>query len=145
LPPEPGLQSDPIQPFDLALLAKALISIGVVALAGVIETVANDAAEVAADQTYEILDGVRRATAAQLTGATTISAEVVDSNMLSHGVSELPIDQLLSPKQSIDLCGGGFDRWNSVLEGTRAGNTLPPILVTPGASGIPISNVTIGP
>jgi hypothetical protein len=102
------------------------------------------AAETTAGQTYQIMDGVRRATAANLTGATTINAEILDANMVSQGVQQVPINSLLSPKEFIDLSGSGAYRWNRVLEGTQNGANLPPIQITPGSSGIPIQNVTIG-
>ena len=47
------------------------------------------AAETTAGQTYQIMDGVRRATAANLTGATTIDAEILDANMVSQGVQRI--------------------------------------------------------
>ena len=37
------------------------------------------------------MDGVRRATAANLTGATTIEAEILNANMVSQGVRQVPI------------------------------------------------------
>jgi hypothetical protein len=82
--------------------------------------------------------------AANLTGATTIQAQIVDANMVSQGIQEVPITSLLSPYESINLNGSGLSRWNSVLEGTQSGAQLPPILITPGSSGIPIQNVTVG-
>jgi hypothetical protein len=102
------------------------------------------AADATAGQAYQIMDGVRRATAANLTGATTIDAEILDANMVSRGVQQVPINSLLSPKDFIDLSGSGAYRWNRVLEGTQNGAKLPPIQITPGSSGIPIQNVTIG-
>jgi len=105
---------------------------------------ACSAAETTAGQTYQIMDGVRRATAANLTGATTIDAEILDANMVSQGVQQVPINSLLSPKEFIDLSGSGAYRWNRVLEGTQSGATLPPIQITPGSIGTPIRNVTIG-
>ena len=97
-----------------------------------------------ADQTYQIMDGVRRTVAANQTGATTIQAEILDANMVSQGVQQVPINSLLSPKEFIDLSGSGAYRWNRVLEGTQNGANLPPIQITPGSSGMPIQNVTIG-
>ena len=102
------------------------------------------AAETTASQTYQIMDGVRMATAANLTGAITIDAEILDVNMVSQGVQQVPINSLLSPKEFIDLSGSGAYRWNRVLEGTQNGANLPPIQITPGSLGIPIRNVTIG-
>lgn len=95
-------------------------------------------------RTFHILDGVRRAAAADLSGATTIQAEIFDANMVSQGIQNVPINSLLSPKDFIDLNGSGLYRWNRVLEGTRAGAELPPIQITPGNLGTPIRNVTIG-
>jgi len=102
------------------------------------------AAETTAGQTYQIMDGVRRSAAANLTGATTIQAEILDANMVSQGIRQVPMNSLLSPKEFIDLSGSGAYRWNRVLEGTRTGARLPPIQITPGSSIIPIRNVTIG-
>jgi hypothetical protein len=49
------------------------------------------AAETTGGQTYQIMDGVRRAAAANLTGATTIQAEILDANMVrSMGLTTLP-------------------------------------------------------
>lgn len=79
------------------------------------------------NQTFQILDGVRRATAANLKGATTIQAEILDANMASQGVQQVPINSLLSPYETINLNGSGLARWNSVLEGTQSGATFPPI------------------
>jgi RHS repeat-associated protein len=95
-------------------------------------------------QTFQILDGVRRATAANLNGATTIQAEIFDANMVSQGIQEVPISSLLSPKGFIDLNGSGLYRWNRVLDGTQSGAELPPIQITPGNFGTLIKNVTIG-
>jgi RHS repeat-associated protein len=95
----------------------------------------------AGDQTFQILDGVRRATAANLNGAATIQAEILDANMVSQGVQQVPINSLLSPYETISSEGSGLVRWNSVLNGTRSGATFPPITVTPGSSGIPIGSV----
>lgn len=64
--------------------------------------------------------------------------------MISQGVREVPINALLSPKEFIDLSGSGLKRWASVVKATETGVKLPPIIVTPGKSGIPIRNVVIG-
>jgi RHS repeat-associated protein len=102
------------------------------------------AVETTAGKTFQIMDGVRRAAAANLTRATTIKAEILDANMVSQGVRQVPLNSLLSPKGFIDMSGSGAYRWNRVLEGTQIGAKLPPIQITPGSSGIPIQNVIIG-
>lgn len=50
---------------------------------------------------YRIMEGVRRAKAAQLFGHTEIRAEVVDPSGQSFGEGEIPIDSLRSPKEKI--------------------------------------------
>ena len=122
----------------------AAMNAGLIVSAMVPGPEASVAAETTAGQTYQIMDGVRRATAANLTGATTIDAEILDANMVSQGVQQVPINSLLSPKEFIDLSGSGAYRWNRVLDGTQSGATLPPIQITPGSIGTPIRNVTIG-
>jgi RHS repeat-associated protein len=114
-------------------------------LALVIGTAGVEAApvaeEAASKQFYEILDGVRRAKAAAEAGQTTIPAQV-------NGVGDVidvSIDQLLSPKESIDAYSSeaNLQRWLNTLERTMSGETPPPINVTPGQVGTPIANVTV--
>jgi hypothetical protein len=89
---------------------------------------------------FEILDGVRRAKAAELAGMTTIKAEVLG---MSGQTIDVPIEALLSPKAAIDATGAGLGRWLTTLQQTSAGSVPPPILVQPGARGTPIPDVRI--
>jgi len=52
---------------------------------------ANLVAAEGGSQTFQIMDGVRRATAANLTGATTIAAEILNANIVSQGVRQVRI------------------------------------------------------
>ena len=98
-------------------------------------TAAHESAE-----TFKIIDGVRRAKAAEMSGKATISAEVEGA---SGKVAEVAIRSLRSPKEAIETAGAGAGRWERVLQGTRDGAELPPILVRPGSSGIPVKDVKI--
>ena len=90
--------------------------------------------------TYKIVDGVRRSKAAELTGNATIRAEIEGTG---GKTGEIAIDALRSPKEVIETAGSGAKRWASVLEGTRAGADMPPILVRPSSAGIPIRDVKV--
>jgi hypothetical protein len=91
---------------------------------------------------YEVLDGVRRAKAAAELGQETIAAEIqIGGKTVASGL--VPVSSLLSPtKSAIDVSTStGLQRWLSVLNGTRAGDALPSIIIQPGARGIPIPGV----
>lgn len=90
--------------------------------------------------TFQIMDGVRRAKAAQLAGSSSIRAEVLGSG---GKVVDIPLEALLSPKTSIDTSGAGLSRWLTTLQQTLAGSPPPPILVQPGGQGTPLTQVVI--
>ena len=51
----------------------------------------------------------------------------------------LPLSALRSPKTAIDVNTPSLmQRWLNVLNGTRAGDALPPIRVQPGQQGTPL-------
>jgi len=65
-----------------------------------------------ADETFEILDGVRRSKSADFVGNKTIPGEIFESGGKSLGVTDLRIDSLRSPKTTIDISDvGGSDRF----------------------------------
>lgn len=93
-------------------------------------------------QTFEILDGVRRAKAAAELGQTTIEAQVeIGGKVVQTG--RVPIDALRSPfKSALDVSTPPLmQRWLRVFQGTRSGDPLPPIVIQPGASGTPIQQL----
>jgi RHS repeat-associated protein len=92
-----------------------------------------------ADVTYQIIDGVRRAKAASELGQETLAAEVqVAGRTVASG--QVSVSSLLSwTKTVIDVSTPtNLQRWLSVLNGTRAGDPLPPIIIQPGTTGTPI-------
>jgi len=94
------------------------------------------------DTTYLILDGVRRAKAAQILGIDSIRARIVDidSGYLGPEV-DLPISNLRSPKAEFELQGyWRWDRWQRVLDGIASDSDMAPIEVIPG-EGVPINEV----
>jgi len=94
-----------------------------------------------AEQTFEILDGVRRSKAVEMAGGSTIRAEVIGSG---GRIVEVPLDALRSPKTVIDATtNSGLSRWLNTLRQTLGGSEPPPILVQPGARGTPIPQVTV--
>ncbi|MBI2803382.1 MAG: hypothetical protein HYX68_00180 [Planctomycetes bacterium] len=82
---------------------------------------------------YLIMDGVRRAKAAQLHGHDQITAEIVDGSGISLGNGYIPLDALLSPKRSIRrITSSDQNRWERVIEGaSHATLPFPPIVVQP--------------
>ena len=115
----------------------------------VVDDIAESARALAGDasQTFEILDGVRRSKSADLVGNKTIPAEIIDAQQRNLGVTDLPIDSLLSPKSSIDISTSReADRFfRNNLDRARAGSVPPPITVTSGSRGIPIRDVVLDP
>jgi hypothetical protein len=61
------------------------------------------ATSVSSGDSFEILDGVRRAKAAQMSGQATIPARMDDGSGALGPVVDLPIEELLSPKPAIDI------------------------------------------
>jgi RHS repeat-associated protein len=93
--------------------------------------------------TYEILDGVRRAKAAEMLGHKTIPANIYDAAGNLVGKTDIPIDSLRSPKDLIDIAKEvDALRWQDTFTKTKAGSPIPPITVQPGSRGIPIKDVT---
>ena len=87
------------------------------------------------DQEYEILEGLRRAKAAQEEGHTTVRGYISDGGRYSP-IVDLPIDKLHCPsKDFIDLSGEGWRRWMKIKIGMERGDIFPPIIVVPGSRG----------
>ncbi len=90
-------------------------------------------------QTYAILDGVRRAKAAQMLGR-----DVIDAQVEGVGpVVQLPLANVLSPKDRIDTTGVRGIDWGKVYRATQRGLALPPISVTPSANGLLLQDVEV--
>jgi hypothetical protein len=94
-------------------------------------------------RTFEIVDGVRRAKAAELAGQTSIRANVEVGGRVVETL-DVPLSSLRSPfKSAIDITSnpGTMGRFQNILNGTRAGDPLPPITVQPGTRGPSIFDI----
>jgi len=88
--------------------------------------------------TYTIEQGVRRAKAASLLGHEFIDAIIINEKCLEVGRARIAIADLRSPHRSeIDL-RGEFDRerFLRIVRGFRAGDSIRPITVRLGTTGI---------
>ena len=131
--------------YKLGAKIGTMFSLASAALGGLTgaSSLADDAVRLS-DDTYEIIDGVRRAKAADLVGNGTIPAEIMDATGNSVA-THLPIDKLLSPKSVIDVGPGpAMDRWKKTYDLTKSGSAPPPILVVPGKRGTSIKDVGFG-
>ena len=96
-------------------------------------------------ETFQILNGVRRAKAAESVGHTDIPAAIFDQDGRLIEVRSLPLDSLVSPKDILDLRSTAvalirFRRLQSLL---LSGANLDPIEVTPGSHGTPLAAVQV--
>ena len=89
----------------------------------------------------EVVDGVRRAKAADLAGQDTIWAIVDDA----QAEQKVPVQSLLSPKPVIDISTPRERRrWLNVQRGMfHEPDLLPPVIVRRGKNGLPIRNVRV--
>jgi RHS repeat-associated protein len=93
--------------------------------------------------TYEILDGVRRAKAAELAGKASIVAKVMAGDRVVATTTVL-IENLRSPfKSAIDVSSRpeSMQRFLSIMQATRLGDRLPPITVQLGIRGPSIFDI----
>lgn len=93
---------------------------------------------------YRIMDGVRRAKAAQLHGHSEMRAEVIDPSGQSLGEGMLPLRALRSPKPLIRrITPADERRWRRVIEGAqKTVLPFPLLLVQPsGEQGTTIDKV----
>lgn len=82
---------------------------------------------------YRIMDGVRRAKAAQISGHPQIRAEVIGPTGHSLGEGEIPLDALRSPKALIRrVTSADETRWRRAVSGAQQPVLpYPPIAVQP--------------
>ncbi len=96
---------------------------------------------------YLIMEGVRRAKAAQLHGHSFIRTEVVDQSGRSLGETDIPLDSLRSPKRSIGRATPTEQaRWQRADEGAKqAVLPFPKIVVQPTKqAGTALHDVDLG-
>jgi hypothetical protein len=118
-------------------LAKLLLGSKSAIFSKILESTAAKGTEA----TYEIVDGVRRSTAAYSSGVTTIPAQVMVDGKIVQTL-DVPLSALYSPKSVIDVSTpSSLLRWQQTLQKTQAGSTPPPIIIQQGSRGTPIPNI----
>ena len=103
---------------------------------------ASGLARVESGGTFEIIDGVRRAKAAQLLGQDSISAKMFLNGKAQ--TMDVPIQNLLSPKSSINVSNAvDAKRFSTTLEKTRLApiGVDDAIWIQPGGQGTSIFDV----
>lgn len=100
-----------------------------------------------ARETFEILDGVRRAKSYELLGKPAIPAEVIDENGHTVARRDVPVDSLrVTTKRSIDVSTQKeWERFMKTFNEVKAGLPTRPILVTPGVEGLTIREIQLDP
>jgi hypothetical protein len=95
---------------------------------------------------FEIIDGVRRAKAFELSGAATVRVVLQRPDGTQGPEIEVPIDALCSPhKAAVDLSTPAQrDRFFRIVNAIRAGQgaRLPPLVVRPGTRGTRIKDLS---
>jgi hypothetical protein len=99
------------------------------------------------EETFEIIDGVRRAKSYELLGKPAIPAEIIDEEGNTIARRDVPIDSLRAPtKRSIDVSTQkDWERFMKTFNQVKAGAPTPPILITPGDQGWKIQDIQLDP
>jgi hypothetical protein len=92
---------------------------------------------------FQIIDGVRRAKAAQLAGHATILAEIMSRQGTIESTVHVQIGALRSPKQFIQrITSADEQRWQRAVRGAQQQQLpYPPILIRRGSRGILVADV----
>lgn len=99
------------------------------------------------EETFEIIDGVRRAKSYELLGKPAIPAEIIDEEGNTIARRDVPIDSLRAPtKEKIDVSTQkDWERFMKTFNQVKAGAPTPPILITPGDKGRKIRDIHLDP
>jgi hypothetical protein len=100
-----------------------------------------------AEDTFEIIDDVRRAKSHELLGKETIPAEIIDDEGSTIAKREVSIDSLqVTTKRSIDVSTQkDWERFMKTFHQVKAGSPTPPILITPGDEGRKLQDIQLDP
>jgi RHS repeat-associated protein len=95
------------------------------------------------DESYEILDGVRRAKANNIAGNQSVSIDLYDQSGATFlETRTATLDSLLSPRSHVDVSNmTNINRFADIHEGVLSGSNFPNIKVRQGTNGIPIQDV----
>lgn len=96
-------------------------------------------------ETFEIIDGIRRAKSHELLGKPSIAAEVIDATGNLIELREVPLEALrVTSKSSLDV--STLNRWERFMQTfnlVKAGSPTPPILVRPGGHGRKLAEIAL--
>jgi len=111
--------------------------------AGVATTqIESDKPQTQQPTTFSIIDGVRRAKAAQTIGLPTVNAYIQVRGVLGS-LQTVPIGLLLSPKPSIEIrTPAQISRWTNAIQSVGSG-AYRPIIITPSNLGVPLAAVKL--
>ena len=99
------------------------------------------------EETFEIIDGVRRAKSHDLLGKSTIPAEIIDDEGNTVERRDVSIDSLrVTTKKSIDVSTQrDWERFMKTFNQVKPGLPTLPILITPGDEGLKIRDLQLDP
>jgi len=99
------------------------------------------------EETFEIIDGVRRAKSYELLGKPAIPAEIIDEEGSTIARRDVLIDSLrVTTKRSIDVSTQkDWERFIKTFNQVKAGLPTQPILITPGDKGRKIRDIHLDP
>ncbi|MGH9853366.1 MAG: hypothetical protein ACREBD_26295 [Blastocatellia bacterium] len=99
------------------------------------------------EETFEIIDGVRRAKSYELLGRPAIPAEIIDEEGNTVERRDVPVDSLrVTTKRSIDVSTQkDWERFMKTFNQVKSGLPTPPILITPGDKGRKIQDIQLDP
>ncbi len=99
------------------------------------------------EDTFEIIDGVRRAKSFELVGKDAIPAEIIDDDGNLIVQREVLLTSLrVTTKRSIDISSlKDWERFMKTFDQVKAGTPVPPILITPGKEGRTIQDISLDP
>ncbi len=94
-------------------------------------------------ETFEIIDGIRRAKAHEFLGKPSIPAEISDADGNLIEIREVPLEALrVNAKNSIDVSTlKQWERFMDTLNLIKAGSPTPPIIVHPGTRGCKLAEI----
>ncbi len=100
-----------------------------------------------AEETFEIIDGVRRAKSHELLGKDAIPAEIIDEEGNTLDRREVLLTSLrVTTKRSIDISTQkDWERFMKTFDQVKAGSPTPPILITPGTGGHKVQDIQLDP
>ena len=97
------------------------------------------------NETFELLDGLRRAKACELLGLKSIAAEVIDRDGYIIEKRDIELTALRIPsKDRIDVSAlSNWERFMNIFDLVKNGSPISPITVTEGNSGLALSEIPL--